>query len=56
MTHRTSQGGLQVATVLHELLSQRICPGTGLAPESIWAALEEIVADLVESIAPKKGN
>ena len=53
MTHRTSQGGLQVATVLHELLSQRICPGTGLAPESIWAALEKIVADLA---ATKKGR
>ena len=50
MTHRTSQGGLQVATVLHELLSQRICPGTGLAPESIWAALEEIVADLAPRV------
>ena len=46
MTHRTTQGGLQVATVLNDLLTQRICPGTGLAPETVWAALEKIVADL----------
>ncbi len=46
MTHRTSQGGLQVATVLNDLLTQRICPGTGLTPETVWAALEKIVADL----------
>jgi malate synthase len=50
MTPRTSQSGLQVATVLHALLSQRICPGTGLAPETIWAALEKIVADLAPRV------
>ncbi|WP_414661166.1 malate synthase G [Horticoccus sp. 23ND18S-11] len=50
MTDRIPQGGLQVATVLHDLLSQRICPGTGLAPESIWAALEKIVADLAPRV------
>ena len=50
MTHRTSQGGLQVATVLNNLLTQRICPGTGLAPETVWAALEKIVADLVPRV------
>ena len=50
MTHRTSQGGLQVATALHHLLTQHICPGTGLAPESIWAALEKITADLAPRV------
>ena len=50
MTHRTSQGGLQVATVLNDLLTQRICPGTGLAPETVWAALEKIVADLAPRV------
>jgi malate synthase len=50
MIQRTTQGGLQVATVLHDLLSQRICPGTGLAPEAAWAALEKIVADLAPRV------
>ena len=50
MTHRTTQGGLQVATVLNDLLAQRICPGTGLAPEAVWAALEKIVADLAPRV------
>ena len=50
MTHRTSQGGLQVATALHDLLTQHICPSTGLAPESIWAALEKITADLAPRV------
>ncbi len=50
MTHRTSQGGLQVATALNDLLVQRICPGTGLAPEAIWASLEKIVADLAPRV------
>jgi malate synthase len=50
MMHRTTQGGLHVATVLHDLLSQRICPGTGLAPETVWAALENIVADLAPRV------
>jgi malate synthase len=46
MTQRVAQGGLQVATVLNELLTQRICPGTGLEPAAVWDALEKIVADL----------
>ena len=50
MTHRTTQGGLQVATVLNDLLTQRICPGTGLTPEAVWAALEKIVADLAPRV------
>ena len=59
MTHRTSQGGLQVATVLNDLLTQRICPGTGLAPAAVWAAMETIVADLaprVRALLAKRDN
>jgi malate synthase len=50
MTHRTFHGGLQVATVLNDLLAQRICPGTDFAPEAVWAALEKIVADLAPRV------
>jgi len=50
MTQRTSQGGLQVATVLNDLLTQRICPGTALEPATVWAALEKIVADLAPKV------
>ncbi len=50
MTQRTLQGGLHVATVLNDLLTHRICPGTGLEPAIIWAALENIVADLAPKV------
>jgi malate synthase len=40
------QGGLQVAGILHELITARICPGTGIAPPAVWAALENIVGEL----------
>jgi malate synthase len=31
---------------LDELLTRQICPGTGMAPEAVWAALEKIVDEL----------
>ncbi|MBL9200624.1 MAG: malate synthase G [Opitutaceae bacterium] len=50
MTQRTTRGTLQVAAALDDLLTQRICPGTGVAPETIWASLEKIVADLAPRV------
>jgi len=46
MTDRIQTGGLQVATVLHDLLENDIAPGTGIAPADFWAALESVVNDL----------
>ncbi len=46
MTDRVRQGGLQIATVLHDLLENDIAPGTGITPEQFWQALEAIVKDL----------
>jgi malate synthase len=46
MTTYVQQGGLRVADTLHQLLSKRICPGTGVAPEAVWAALESLVSEL----------
>ena len=50
MTQRIQQGRLQIATVLNDLLTQRICPGLGLEPEAAWAAFEKIVADLTPKV------
>ncbi len=50
MTQRILQGRLQVATVLNDLLSQRICPDTGFEPSAAWAAFEKIVADLTPKV------
>jgi len=50
MTKHIRQGGLHVATVLNDLLTQRICPGTGLEPAAVWAAFESIVADLAPQV------
>ncbi|KAA1194472.1 malate synthase G [Pseudohalioglobus sediminis] len=46
MTDRIQQGGLQVATVLHQLLETEIAPGTGVQPAEFWSALEEIVTEM----------
>src|SRR5260370_9826882 len=46
MTKRISEGGLQVGTVLHRVVNERIAPGTGVAPKAFWAALERIVEEL----------
>jgi len=40
---RSVRGGLQVATVLSDLIEQRILPGTGLDPGAFWAGLTRIV-------------
>ncbi len=49
MAARIEKSGLQVATVLHDLVADEITPGTGIAADSVWAAFADIVRDL----APK---
>lgn len=49
MTERTQIGGLDIATVLYDLVANQIAPGTGVEPAQFWAELESILADL----APK---
>ena len=49
MTTRTQVGGLQVATVLYNLIGERVAPGTGVEPAAFWAGFEQIINDL----APK---
>ncbi|SHG45993.1 malate synthase [Hydrocarboniphaga daqingensis] len=43
-TPRTQKGGLQVATVLSDLIEQRILPGTGIEPAAFWAGFEQITS------------
>ena len=49
MTDRTQKGGLQVASILIDLVADKIAPGTGVEPDSFWQAFEEVLNDL----APK---
>ena len=49
MTARIEKSGLQVATVLHDLVANEITPGTGIEADAVWAAFADIVRDL----APK---
>ena len=48
-TPRTPAHSLQVATVLHQFIEDKVLPGTGISPETFWKGFDAIVADL----APK---
>lgn len=47
MTERIKKGGLEIATVLYDLVANEIAPGTGVEPDVFWAKFEEILTDLV---------
>ncbi len=49
MTDRIQRGGLQVATILDNLVANQILPGTGIDTDAFWQSFEAIVNDL----APK---
>lgn len=46
MTQRIQEGGLQIATVLHDLVANEIIPGTGLSSDQFWASFEKLVTEL----------
>ncbi|MFT7289175.1 MAG: malate synthase [Halieaceae bacterium] len=46
MGARVARGGLQVASVIAELLEENICPGSGIEPAQFWRELEAIINDL----------
>jgi malate synthase len=45
MTDRIREGGLQVDTVLHELLANEIAPGTNISPQQFWQGANSIIQD-----------
>jgi len=47
MTDRIKIGTLEIATALHDLLVDRIAPGTGINPEHFWSELDSIANDLM---------
>ena len=46
MSDRVQKGGLEVATVLADLVANDIAPGTGVEPDAFWAALENMLSTL----------
>ncbi|WP_207062675.1 malate synthase G [Motiliproteus sp. SC1-56] len=46
MNARVNKGGLQIDTALYDLITDEILPGTGVAPERLWAGFEAIVNQL----------
>jgi len=46
MTSRIEKSGLQVATVLHDLVANEITPGTGIEADAVWASLAKILDEL----------
>ena len=47
MTDRVTIGGLQVASVLSDLLRDNIAPGTGVAPAHFWSEFRAILEEFV---------
>ena len=48
-TPRTPVHRLQVATVLHQFIEEKVLPGTGVSAETFWKGFDALIADL----APK---
>jgi len=46
MTDRVTVGNLRVARVLHDFITNEALPGTGVDPDSFWAGVDKVVADL----------
>jgi malate synthase len=46
MTDRVSVGNLRVARVLHDFVNNEALPGTDIDPDSFWAGVDKVVADL----------
>lgn len=46
MTDRVTVGNLRVAKVLYDFVTNEALPGTGLDPDSFWAGVDKVVADL----------
>ena len=46
MTEYVAHGGIKIARSLHALVRDEIAPGTGIAPEAVWTALDSIVRTL----------
>jgi malate synthase len=46
MTERVTVGNLRVAKVLHDFVNNEALPGTDLDPDSFWAGVDKVVADL----------
>ncbi|SPM26906.1 malate synthase G [Mycobacterium terramassiliense] len=46
MTDRVSVGNLRVAKVLYDFVNNEALPGTDIDPDSFWAGVDKVVADL----------
>ncbi len=46
MTERVTRAGLQVATVIADLVEKEICPGSGVESATVWESLAAIVTEL----------
>ena len=46
MTEYVAHGGIKIAKTIHELVRDEVAPGTGVAPETVWSLLDEIVRTL----------
>lgn len=45
-----SHGELSIASPLHQLIAEEVCPGSGIDPDAFWSALESIIKDFAPRI------
>jgi malate synthase len=46
MSEYVEHGGIRVAESLHDLVRDELAPGTGIAPETVWTLLDDVVRKL----------
>ncbi|MDT5008867.1 MAG: malate synthase [Mycobacterium sp.] len=46
MTERVATGNLRVAKVLYDFINNEALPGTDIDPDSFWAGVDKVIADL----------
>ena len=46
MTDRVAVGNLRVSRTLYDFITTEAIPGTGIDPDSFWAGVDKVVADL----------
>jgi len=51
VTNRITRNGLGIAEALHDFVANAACPGTGIAPDTVWATLRALLDEFAPANA-----